>query len=212
MEEDLWRSVVAKLIARPAKGIDMARLRAELATHRQRLDEVAADYDVHSLLHISEHGGDRQYFYLARARSWSAEAGDRSGPEFTDPSRGEYHLQPIPFTAQALGGSTSNQKLSPGSSSATCATVPTCSLFPTSAPAKPPGSEPGDLRRAGFSSGRPACPAPEPLSGSGTNRSAIGSKCPALASSAACAPRGPIAPACEASAGLRYSPYRSSPI
>jgi hypothetical protein len=43
--EKLSRPDAADLIARPAKGIDVARLRAELATHRQRLDEIAADYD-----------------------------------------------------------------------------------------------------------------------------------------------------------------------
>jgi hypothetical protein len=59
---------------------------------------------VHSLLHILEHDGERQYFYLARAHTWSAQPGDRTGPEFTDLARGEYHLQPIPLTAQALAG------------------------------------------------------------------------------------------------------------
>ena len=44
----------------------------------------------------------RQYFYLARVRAWSADAGDRDGPEFTDPARGEYHLQAIPLNARVL--------------------------------------------------------------------------------------------------------------
>jgi len=65
----------------------------EAALERELREEVAADAEIHSLIYILEHGGDRQYFYLARARSWSASAGDRSGPEFTDPTRGEYHLQ-----------------------------------------------------------------------------------------------------------------------
>ncbi len=58
---------------------------------------------IHSLVHIVSHDGDRQYFYLARARSWSARAADRSGPEFTGPARGEYH-QPVPLTAEAVAG------------------------------------------------------------------------------------------------------------
>jgi hypothetical protein len=35
-------------------------------------------------------------------RAWSADAGDRDGPEFTDPARGEYHLQAIPLNARVL--------------------------------------------------------------------------------------------------------------
>jgi ADP-ribose pyrophosphatase YjhB (NUDIX family) len=75
----------------------------EAALARELREELAATADVHSLLYILDHGGDRQYFYLARARSWSASAADRSGPEFTDPARGEYHLQPVPLTPEALG-------------------------------------------------------------------------------------------------------------
>jgi 8-oxo-dGTP pyrophosphatase MutT (NUDIX family) len=76
----------------------------EAALARELHEEIAATADVHSLLHILEHHGDRQYFYLARARTWSAEPGDRTGPEFTDPARGEYHLRAIPLTASALAG------------------------------------------------------------------------------------------------------------
>jgi 8-oxo-dGTP pyrophosphatase MutT (NUDIX family) len=76
----------------------------EAALARELHEEIAATADVHSLLHILEHDGDRQYFYLARVRTWSAEPRDRTGPEFTDPARGEYHLQAIPLTARALAG------------------------------------------------------------------------------------------------------------
>jgi 8-oxo-dGTP pyrophosphatase MutT (NUDIX family) len=65
----------------------------ETALARELREEIAADADIHSLLHILDHDGDRQCIYLARARTWSSDAGDRSGPEFTDPGRGEYHLQ-----------------------------------------------------------------------------------------------------------------------
>ena len=75
----------------------------ETALSRELREEIAATARIHSLLYILDQSGDRQYFYLARARSWSADPGDRSGPEFADPARGEYHLQPIPLTARALG-------------------------------------------------------------------------------------------------------------
>ncbi|MCZ0997944.1 hypothetical protein O1M63_06895 [Streptomyces mirabilis] len=42
----------------------------------------------------------RQYFYLARIRSWSE--ADRTGPEFADPDRGEYRLEEVPLSIQAL--------------------------------------------------------------------------------------------------------------
>jgi len=44
--------------------------------------------DLRRLLYILDYRGDLRYFYLVRARSWSASAADRSGPEFTDPTRG----------------------------------------------------------------------------------------------------------------------------
>jgi site-specific DNA recombinase len=43
--EKLSRPDAADLIAAPAKGYDVAALRAELATCRARLDEIAADYE-----------------------------------------------------------------------------------------------------------------------------------------------------------------------
>ena len=57
---------------------------------------------MHSLLYVLEHGPERQYFYLARVHSWSADPGVRTGPEFADPASGEYRLQAIPLTAEAL--------------------------------------------------------------------------------------------------------------
>lgn len=75
----------------------------ETALARELREEIAANADVHSLLHTLDQGADRQYFYLARVHAWSAKASDRSGPEFTDPARGEYHLQLLPLTAEAVG-------------------------------------------------------------------------------------------------------------
>jgi ADP-ribose pyrophosphatase YjhB (NUDIX family) len=75
----------------------------EAALARELREEIAATADIHSLIYILDHGSDRQYFYLARAQSWSASTADRTGPEFTDPARGEYHLQTVPLTPEALG-------------------------------------------------------------------------------------------------------------
>jgi ADP-ribose pyrophosphatase YjhB (NUDIX family) len=74
----------------------------ETALARELREELAATAEVHSLLHILDDVGERQYFYLVRAQAWSADPENRSGPEFTDPERGEYHLQPIHLTVPAL--------------------------------------------------------------------------------------------------------------
>jgi ADP-ribose pyrophosphatase YjhB (NUDIX family) len=74
----------------------------ETALARELREEIAATADVHSLLYVLERGAERQYFYLARVHSWSADPGDRTGPEFVDPARGEYRLQAMPLTAEAL--------------------------------------------------------------------------------------------------------------
>jgi ADP-ribose pyrophosphatase YjhB (NUDIX family) len=75
----------------------------ETALARELWEEFAGTADIHSLLCVLDQDGARQNIFLGRARSWSFDAADRSGPEFTDPGRGEYQLQLVPLTVEAIG-------------------------------------------------------------------------------------------------------------
>ncbi len=72
------------------------------ALARELREELAATAEIGGLVHVYDYGGQPQYIYLARALTWSADAVDRTGPEFADPGRGEYHLLAVPLTVRAI--------------------------------------------------------------------------------------------------------------
>lgn len=72
----------------------------QAALRREIREELAAEIEIVSLLRTVESGDDRQSFYLATTSRWSF--ADRTGPEFSEAGRGDYHLAEIPLTTGAL--------------------------------------------------------------------------------------------------------------
>ncbi|MFG2845733.1 NUDIX domain-containing protein [Kitasatospora sp. NPDC048296] len=72
----------------------------EEALLREVREEIAGEAEIVSLLHAIETADERQDFYLATIEKWSFE--DRTGPEFSQEGRGEYILEEIPLTTDAL--------------------------------------------------------------------------------------------------------------
>ncbi|GLW73402.1 hypothetical protein Kpho02_57010 [Kitasatospora phosalacinea] len=72
----------------------------EDALQREVREEVAGEAEIVSLLHTIETDTDHEDFYLATIDKWSFE--DRTGPEFSQEGRGEYLLEEIPLTTEAL--------------------------------------------------------------------------------------------------------------
>lgn len=84
----------------PGGGVEDSDPDREGALQRELQEELAATADIHSLLQVIERPDERQYIYLAAVHTWTF--ADRTGPEFTNPTRGDYHLDEIPLTAAAL--------------------------------------------------------------------------------------------------------------
>ncbi|RGD61823.1 NUDIX domain-containing protein [Kitasatospora xanthocidica] len=72
----------------------------EEALLREVREEIASEAEIAGLLHTIQTDDERQDFYLATVDKWSFE--DRTGPEFSQEGRGEYLLEEIPLTTEAL--------------------------------------------------------------------------------------------------------------
>ncbi|MFD8787516.1 NUDIX domain-containing protein [Kitasatospora sp. NPDC059599] len=86
----------------------------EDALRREVREEIAGEAEIVSLLHTIETDDERQDFYLATVDKWSFE--DRTGPEFSQEGRGEYFLEEIPLTTEALDAINLLPRKSPRSS------------------------------------------------------------------------------------------------
>ncbi|MFC0042751.1 NUDIX hydrolase [Actinomadura rayongensis] len=81
-------------------GVEPNDASPEDALLREIREEVGGSATILRHLHTIDRGDERQDFYLAAIDTWSA--ADRTGPEFDRPDRGEYLLEEIPATTQAL--------------------------------------------------------------------------------------------------------------
>ncbi|MQY05395.1 NUDIX hydrolase [Actinomadura macrotermitis] len=81
-------------------GIEPADAGPEDALRREVREEIAGEAVIGRLLCTIAADGERQDFYLATVGTWNFE--DRTGPEFGQEGRGEYLLEEIPLTAEAL--------------------------------------------------------------------------------------------------------------
>ncbi|MBV6699366.1 NUDIX domain-containing protein [Kitasatospora aureofaciens] len=73
----------------------------EAALDREIHEEIAGKAKILSLVHVLEDDEQQQQmFYLCEIAHWSFD--DRTGDEFTEADRGEYALEEIPLTSEAL--------------------------------------------------------------------------------------------------------------
>ncbi|MGX1851125.1 NUDIX hydrolase [Streptomyces sp. NPDC055299] len=82
-------------------GVEDTDASREDALLREVREEIAGEAEITRLLHQLENvQGETEYFYLARIGKWNFD--DRTGPEFQRDDRGEYLLDEIPLTTEAL--------------------------------------------------------------------------------------------------------------
>ncbi|MFF4325847.1 NUDIX hydrolase [Streptomyces sp. NPDC001272] len=82
-------------------GVEESDATREEALLREVREEIAGDAEIVRLLHEMENAkGEKEFFYLARINTWDFE--NRSGPEFARSDRGEYILEEVPLTTQAI--------------------------------------------------------------------------------------------------------------
>ncbi|HEX6470648.1 MAG TPA: NUDIX domain-containing protein [Streptosporangiaceae bacterium] len=84
----------------PGGGVEDSDESLEAALHREIDEELAGKLKIIRLLHFLETATDQQFFYLATTSEWNFE--NHTGSEFSQEGRGEYLLEEVPLTPQAL--------------------------------------------------------------------------------------------------------------
>ncbi|WP_405798742.1 NUDIX domain-containing protein [Streptomyces sp. NBC_01506] len=82
-------------------GVEDSDATLEDGLLREVREEIAGEAEIVRLLHQLDNAkGETEYFYVARITTWNF--ADRSGPEFQRDDRGEYILEELPLTANAV--------------------------------------------------------------------------------------------------------------
>ncbi|MFD0572493.1 NUDIX domain-containing protein [Kitasatospora gansuensis] len=82
-------------------GVEDTDTSNEAALLREIREEIAGEAEVLRHLHeLTNNAGETEHFYIARVTTWNF--ADRSGPEFERNDRGEYLLEEIPLTPEAI--------------------------------------------------------------------------------------------------------------
>ncbi|GGQ98164.1 NUDIX domain-containing protein [Kitasatospora griseola] len=83
-------------------GVEDQDTGLESALLREIREEIAGEAtDLRPFRQLPNDKGEIEHFYTARIAAWNFD--DRTGPEFSRDDRGEYLLQEVPLTADALG-------------------------------------------------------------------------------------------------------------
>ncbi|MFJ8443112.1 NUDIX domain-containing protein [Kitasatospora griseola] len=83
-------------------GVEDGDTGLESALLREIREEIAGEAtDLRQFRRLPNDKGEIEHFYTARIVAWNFD--DRTGPEFARDDRGEYLLEEVPLTADALG-------------------------------------------------------------------------------------------------------------
>ncbi|MEU3316927.1 NUDIX domain-containing protein [Streptomyces sp. NPDC006662] len=82
-------------------GVEPEDADLEAALLREVREEIAGEAaDLHPFCRLENDKGEIEHFYTAQIAEWNFE--DRTGPEFARDDRGNYLLEEVPLTAEAI--------------------------------------------------------------------------------------------------------------
>ncbi|RKE21955.1 NUDIX domain-containing protein [Streptomyces sp. TLI_171] len=83
-------------------GVEDEDTSHKAALLREIREEIAGEAtDLDPFYELTNDRGETEYFYTARISTWNFD--DRTGPEFSRDDRGEYLLEEVPLTSDAVG-------------------------------------------------------------------------------------------------------------